>query len=70
MKAGTVLSRPPSLIIEQLKALEEEYTSLNRVSVGHAVGPPQRVILEQLEWFSQEVMPAFTDRTPASVQVG
>ena len=68
VKAGAVLCGPPSLIIQQLKALEEDYPGLDRISVGQAVGTPQRVILDQLTWFSQEVMPAFTERDPASIQ--
>jgi len=31
------------------------------------VGTPQRVIMEQLEWFAQEVMPAFKGRVAAPV---
>ena len=69
VKAGAVLCGPPERIIQQLRALEEEYPGLDRVSVGQPVGTPQKVILEQLEWFSQEVMPEFTRRAPASVQV-
>jgi alkanesulfonate monooxygenase SsuD/methylene tetrahydromethanopterin reductase-like flavin-dependent oxidoreductase (luciferase family) len=62
VKAGGVLCGPPELIIEQLKRVEEQYPGLERVSVGHPVGTPQAVILEQLEWFSKEVMPAFKGR--------
>ena len=69
VKAGAVLCGPPERIVQQLRALEEEYPGLDRVSVGQPVGTPQKVILEQLEWFSQEVMPEFTFRAPASVQV-
>lgn len=69
VKAGAVLCGPPERIVQQLRALEEEYPGLDRVSVGQPVGTPQKVILEQLEWFSQEVMPEFTRRAPASVQV-
>jgi alkanesulfonate monooxygenase SsuD/methylene tetrahydromethanopterin reductase-like flavin-dependent oxidoreductase (luciferase family) len=69
VKAGAVLCGPPEWIIQQLRALEEEYPGLDRVSVGQPVGTPQKVILEQLEWFSQDVMPEFTRRAPAPVQV-
>jgi hypothetical protein len=30
------------------------------------VGTPQSIILEQLEWFAEEVMPAFTGRVEAA----
>ena len=47
------------MIIEQLKELEAQYPGLDRVGVSQPVGTPQNVILEQLEWFAKEVMPAF-----------
>ncbi len=56
------LCGPPDLIIEQLKALEEEYPGLDRVGMSHPVGTPEKVILEQLEWLAADVMPAFTSR--------
>ncbi len=56
---GGFLCGPPELIIEQLKAVEAEYPGLDRISVGQPAGTPQKVILEQLERFAKEVMPAF-----------
>lgn len=53
------LCGPADLIIEQLKRPEERYPGLERVSVSHPVGTPQALILEQLEQFAAEVMPAF-----------
>ena len=32
---------------------------LTQINVGAAVGTPQKVILEQLEWFGKDVMPQF-----------
>ena len=45
-----------------VKTLEEKYPALNKISVSHPVGTPQSVILEQLQQFSEEVMPAFKGR--------
>jgi alkanesulfonate monooxygenase SsuD/methylene tetrahydromethanopterin reductase-like flavin-dependent oxidoreductase (luciferase family) len=59
VQKGAFLCGPPDLIIEQLKRLEERYPGLDRVSVSHPVGTPQALILEQLEQFAAEVMPAF-----------
>ena len=59
VERGGFLCGPPELIIEQLKAVEAEYPGMDRVSVGQPAGAPQKVILEQLEWFAKEVMPAF-----------
>ena len=35
---------------------------LERVSVSHPMGASESMMLEQLEWFAAEVMPAFTRR--------
>ena len=40
-------------------AIQHRYPGLEVVNVGMPVGTPQAVILEQLERFSQQVMPAF-----------
>ena len=59
VQRGGFLCGPPELIIEQLKELEAQYPGLDRVGISQPVGTPQNVILEQLEWFAKEVMPAF-----------
>ncbi|HET9540886.1 MAG TPA: LLM class flavin-dependent oxidoreductase [Candidatus Limnocylindria bacterium] len=59
LKAGTWLIGPSELITEQLMAIQHRYPGLEVVNVGMPVGTPQAVILEQLERFSQQVMPAF-----------
>jgi hypothetical protein len=67
VRAGAYLCGPPGRIIEQLMAVGERYPGLRRVTVSQPVGTPQRVILEQLEWFANEVMPAFVPAgAPAS----
>ena len=53
------LAGPPDRIIEQLKAVEENYPALERVGMSHPMGTPQSVITDQIEWFGKEVMPAF-----------
>ena len=55
-----------SRFIEHLKALEERYPGLERVMVSLSVGVPKTAVLEQLERFATEVMPAFkqTAKTP------
>jgi alkanesulfonate monooxygenase SsuD/methylene tetrahydromethanopterin reductase-like flavin-dependent oxidoreductase (luciferase family) len=59
VKAGAWLCGPPELIVEKLMAIQDKYPGLEQINVGQVVGTPQRVILEQLEWFAREVMPAF-----------
>ncbi|HEU0073555.1 MAG TPA: LLM class flavin-dependent oxidoreductase [Dehalococcoidia bacterium] len=57
--AGSFLCGPPELVAEKLMSVAERYPGLERVTVSHPIGTPQRVITEQLEWFSRDVMPAF-----------
>jgi len=67
IRAGGVLCGSPEEIIEHLKKLEERYPGLERVMVSLSVGVPQAVVLEQLERFATEVMPAFQSVAEAAV---
>jgi alkanesulfonate monooxygenase SsuD/methylene tetrahydromethanopterin reductase-like flavin-dependent oxidoreductase (luciferase family) len=62
VEAGGVLCGTPEQIIEDLKAVEKRYPGLNRIITTLPVGTPQAVILEQIERFATEVMPAFQGR--------
>lgn len=62
--AGSFLCGPPELVAEKLMAVADRYPGLERVTVGHPIGTPQRVITEQLEWFARDVMPAFKKQVP------
>jgi alkanesulfonate monooxygenase SsuD/methylene tetrahydromethanopterin reductase-like flavin-dependent oxidoreductase (luciferase family) len=57
--SGGVLCGTPEQIIEHLKNIEASYPGLDRVMVSHPVGTPEAVILDQLQRFADEVMPAF-----------
>ncbi|HXJ77151.1 MAG TPA: LLM class flavin-dependent oxidoreductase [Candidatus Methylomirabilis sp.] len=59
IKAGAWLVGPPEMITERLMEVQEKYPGLEVVNVGQVVGTPQAVILEQLERFAAQVMPAF-----------
>ena len=65
VQVGAFLCGPPEHITEKIMELEARYPGLERVNMGHPVGTPQKVILEQLEWFAKEVMPAFKGRVGA-----
>jgi hypothetical protein len=67
IRAGGVLCGSPEEIIGHLKKLEERYPGLERVMVSLSVGVPQAVVLEQLERFATEVMPAFQGVPEAAV---
>jgi alkanesulfonate monooxygenase SsuD/methylene tetrahydromethanopterin reductase-like flavin-dependent oxidoreductase (luciferase family) len=66
VKGGAYLCGPPAQIIDDLMRLEQQYPGLERISVSHPIGTPEAVMLEQLEWFAADVMPAFTKRTGAA----
>jgi alkanesulfonate monooxygenase SsuD/methylene tetrahydromethanopterin reductase-like flavin-dependent oxidoreductase (luciferase family) len=67
---GWVLG-PPERMVERLLELEEQYPGLEEVMVGQPVATPRRILLEQLELFGTEVIPAFRkqqagrERSPA-----
>ena len=65
VEAGSWLCGPPELIIERLMELQDRYPGLEQVNVSQPVGTYQEVILEQLEWFANEVMPAFKGKVDA-----
>jgi len=60
VESGGWLCGPPDLIVEQLKELEQAYPGLKQVNVNNLMSMPQTMVLEQLEWFASDVMPAFT----------
>ena len=57
--SGGFLCGTPEMIIDALKRLENRYPGLERVSVSHPIGTPHNLILDQLEWFASDVIPAF-----------
>jgi alkanesulfonate monooxygenase SsuD/methylene tetrahydromethanopterin reductase-like flavin-dependent oxidoreductase (luciferase family) len=71
VNAGGFLTGSAAEIIDHLKALEEKYPALDRISVSLSVGVPKSEALEQLRRFAEEVMPAFRKaevREPALVK--
>ena len=66
IEAGSWLCGPPELIVEKLQDVQDRYPGLEEVNVGSVIGTPQSVILEQLEIFAREVMPAFQSQDRAA----
>jgi alkanesulfonate monooxygenase SsuD/methylene tetrahydromethanopterin reductase-like flavin-dependent oxidoreductase (luciferase family) len=66
VESGSWLCGPPEFIIEKLEMIGERFPGLDQVNMGNPVGTPQRVLLEQLEWFGREVMPHFKSKVPAA----
>ncbi len=66
VKAGAWFCGPPEHIIERLQEVQERYPGLEQINVNNVIGTPQKVVLEQLQWFAREVMPAFKGKVEAS----
>jgi alkanesulfonate monooxygenase SsuD/methylene tetrahydromethanopterin reductase-like flavin-dependent oxidoreductase (luciferase family) len=58
-KSGAWFCGPPEEFVAFLQALEEKYPGLEYVNVQSSMGTPKSVMIEQLQWFAKEVMPAF-----------
>ena len=59
VEGGSWLIGTPEMVTEQLMSIQKQYPGLQEINVGMPVGTPQSVIIEQLEQFAEEVMPAF-----------
>ena len=57
---------PAEGMVEYLKELEEQFPGLEGVNVQSCMGTPQSVMVEQLERFAEEVMPAFEPAHPST----
>jgi len=67
-KRGSFLCGPPDYIKERLMEIQEIYPGVQEVMIGApAATMPESVLLEQLEWFSKEVMPAFKSQEKAAI---
>jgi alkanesulfonate monooxygenase SsuD/methylene tetrahydromethanopterin reductase-like flavin-dependent oxidoreductase (luciferase family) len=56
---GSWYCGPAKGFIEYLHGLGKKFPGLEAVNVQSAMGTPQEVMVEQLEWFAKDVMPAF-----------
>lgn len=59
VQAGSWYCGPPEGCIEYLQTLQEKYPGLEVVNASSGMGTPKEVMVEQLEWFGKEVLPAF-----------
>ena len=67
VEAGSWLCGPPELVIEKIQEFQDRYPGVQEINVGSVISTSQKVVLEQLEWFAEAVMPAFKApvKTPA-----
>ena len=61
---GGYLCGPSDLMIEKIMELERLYPGMERVAIGHPIGVPESMILEHMQQFAEEVVPAFASRVP------
>ena len=62
IKAGSWLCGPPELIIEKLMDVQRRLPGLEQITLNNTIGMPQNAILEQLDRFASDVMPAFKEK--------
>ena len=62
IKAGSWICGPPDLIIEKLMDVQKRLPGLEQITLNNTIGMPQNAILEQLDRFASDVMPAFKEK--------
>jgi hypothetical protein len=66
VRAGAWFVGPPQRLVERMQELQERFPGLEEVHVGQVVGTDEHVILDQLDRFATDVMPAFKRATAAA----
>jgi alkanesulfonate monooxygenase SsuD/methylene tetrahydromethanopterin reductase-like flavin-dependent oxidoreductase (luciferase family) len=59
MKTGAWFAGPPEELVAYLKELEARYPGMQHINLSTPMGTPEKVMLEQFQWVSEAVMPAF-----------
>ena len=57
VESGSWLVGTPESITEKLLEVQDRYPGLKYVNVGHVIGTPENVIVEQLGRFGREIIP-------------
>ena len=65
VEAGSWLVGSAEQIVETIMGLQERYPGIEMVNVSQPIGTPQSVLVEQMERFAEEVMPAFKGQVGA-----
>ena len=63
VQSGSWLVGTPESITEKLLDVQDRYPGLKYINVGHVIGTPQEVIVEQLGRFGHEIIPKIKPRT-------
>ena len=59
MKTGAWFAGPPEELVAYLKELEARYPGMQHINLSTPMGTPEKVMLDQFQWVSEAVMPAF-----------
>jgi alkanesulfonate monooxygenase SsuD/methylene tetrahydromethanopterin reductase-like flavin-dependent oxidoreductase (luciferase family) len=59
MKTGAWFAGTPDDLVATLKGLEERYPGMQDINLSTPMGTPEAVMLDQFQWVSEAVMPAF-----------
>jgi alkanesulfonate monooxygenase SsuD/methylene tetrahydromethanopterin reductase-like flavin-dependent oxidoreductase (luciferase family) len=59
VKLGSWFAGTPEQLVEHVKMLETRFPGMEHINLSTSLGTPKSVMLEQLQWVSEEVMPAF-----------
>jgi alkanesulfonate monooxygenase SsuD/methylene tetrahydromethanopterin reductase-like flavin-dependent oxidoreductase (luciferase family) len=59
MSLGSWFAGTPGQLVELLKGFEEKYPGMEHISLSSPIGTPKAMMLEQIQWVAEEVMPAF-----------
>ena len=68
MKLGSWFAGRPADLVEHLKKLEARFPGLEHINLSTSISTPQQVMLEQIQWVAEEVMPAFRDAKPLAAE--
>ncbi len=63
MKMGAWFAGTPEELVAYLKELEARYPGMEHINLSTPMGTPQAMMLEQFQWISEAVMPAFKGRS-------
>ena len=59
MKLGSWFAGTPEDLVAYLKELEERYPGMGHINLSTPMSAPESVMLEQLGWIAEAVMPKF-----------
>src|ERR687887_286472 len=59
MALGSWFAGTPAELVELLKGFEERYPGMEHISLSNPIGTPKALMLEQIQWVAEEVMPHF-----------